>query len=610
MTGRKGLLGCLWIERGDGEMQLLRSFFFASLAPLAGLLFCAFRLWQETGALPPALLTAPFERWSAGGLIETAREGDLIARLSLVFLVSLALTAASFASFIFALLVSAIVGKNRVAMVAVLPVFALVMLLVTTAFVIGDVLVLLGVVWTFESSGANAAVTANGFSFWTVLLLVIGVLTVLGLVSALIRMFHVPAMDLLGVEAQAPDHTKVLAFVEDVARQIDAQPPKHVVLGMDLNFFATNAPVNPNGKGRLKGETLYLSLPCLRLLSEGELRAVIGHELGHFSGKDTRFSMAFAPLFFGLGAAVQAVQRPLFRRIPNLLGWAAASRLFYVLVLFRHNQGAVSREREYAADRKGAAASSPDDLAASLIKMYIFSEIWALQGEINIKRLLRGRFSRNLSWTFAERVKYDVQTMRLAELVKDSLNYGTAHPTDQHPPTSDRIRELNVPIASVADEQAIQSRLYPASPVGAQLDDMRFIEEQLTQRIQRYWIAQGAAPRDNRHQLVNLLNNIFCQLFAHMVLADHNLDDREIEVAEREAANLVPDFDREGFRELCRDERNLADLDTLIEAADQLLPPEMKQQLLVLLSDIAKADRKVVPEEIAVFQRVRAALED
>jgi Zn-dependent protease with chaperone function len=592
-------------------MLLLRSFLFASFVPLGVVLICAFRLWQETGALPPGVLMAPFERLAAGGLVEAARSGgDTAARLSLVYLASLGLAVVSFASFLFALLISAVVGKNRVAMVAVLPVFALGMLLVTTAFVIGDVLALLGVVWTF-AAGDHAAVTANGFSFWTILLLGVGILTVLGLVSALIRMFHVPAMDLLGVEAQAPDHSKILAFVEDVARKIDARPPQHVVLGMDLNFFATNAPVNPNGKGRLRGETLYLSLPCLRLLSEGELRAVIGHELGHFSGKDTRFSMAFAPLFFGLGSAVQAVQRPLFGRIPNLLGWGAAARLFYVLVLFRHNQGAVSREREFAADQKGAEASSPTDLAASLIKMYIFSEIWTVQGEINRRRLRRGRFTRNLSWTFAERVRYDAQHMRLPELVKDSLNYATAHPTDQHPPTSDRIRELNVMLASVAGEEAIAQRLVPERAAAADLDDMRFIEEQLTQRMQHFWIAQGVHPREEEAQklnFINFVNNVFCQIFAHMVLADHNLDDREIEAAENQAVELVPDFDRDGFREFCRNENALVPLDTLLQAANQFLDDDGKQFLLKLLSDIAKADRKVVPEEIAVFGRVKAAL--
>lgn len=587
-------------------MLFVRNFLIASLVPLLAMAFCTWRLWQETQLGPMALLTLPSDRFAAGGLVDAARAGDTVARLALVTLGARAVLIASLISFALAFLVSTVVGKNRVAMVAFLPAFSFLMLLATTAFVIADVLILLGVVWA-SMSGANASVTSNGASFYTVLLLIVGALTVLGLIGALVRMFHVPAMGVLGLRAQSTDHPKVLAFVEDVAARIDARAPKHVVLGMDLNFFATNAPLRPLGEGRLKGETLYLSLPCLRLLSEGELRAVVGHELGHFSGKDTAYSMAFAPAFHGLGEAVNAVRKPLWR-IPNLLGWLAAERLSYVAFLFHRNHGAASREREFAADQKGAEASNPADLAAALIKMFILAQVWALQAQINIARLQRGRVMRNLSLSFAERVRYDAETLRLPELVKDALLYETAHPTDQHPRTSDRIRALNVPVATVADGKAIGQRLYPAAPASAVLDDMRFAEEQLTRLVQRIWVGMGARPRDDSHEGVNALNNIFCQLFAHMVLADKVVHPSEIDVAEGQASTLVPDFDSDGFREFCRGDEALVDLDHLLEMAGEILTDSGKQQLITLLDNIAKADKKVVLEESAVLAKAREIL--
>jgi Zn-dependent protease with chaperone function len=587
-------------------MLFLRSFLIASLVPLLALGFCVVRLAQEAGVGPVAALTLPLERLAAGGLIEAARIGETQARLTLVILLSAALLMASLAGFAVAFLVSAAVGKNRVAMVAVMPAFAFLMLIVTTLFVIGDVGVLLGVVGA-SMTGADAAVTSNGASFYTVLLLAVGVLTVLGLIGALVRMFHIPAMGVMGVRAQSTDHPKILAFVEDVARRVDARAPQHVVLGMDLNFFATNAPIRPLGEGRLKGETLYLSLPCLRLLSEGELRAVVGHELGHFSGKDTAYSMAFAPAFHGLGEAVNAVRKPLWR-IPNLLGLLASERLSYVAFLFHRNHGAASREREFAADQKGAEASNPSDLAAALIKMFILAQIWALQAQVNIGRLQRGRMMRNLSLSFAERVRYDAETLRLPELVKDALLYETAHPTDQHPRTSERIRALNVPVATVADGRAIGERLYPATPASTLLDDMRFAEEQLTRLVQRMWVGLGARPKDDSHDGVNALNNIFCQLFAHMVLADKIVDPSEIEVAEAEASTLVPDFDFDGFREFCRGDEPLVELDHLLEMAAEILTDSGKEQLITLLDHIAKADRRVVSEESAVLAKAREIL--
>jgi len=588
-------------------VRFLRNFAISSLAALLVIGFLTLRLGEETGrGVLEGALTLPFERLLGGGLLAAARAGDVVARMQAVIVAAWAVLAASFVTFVLAWIIAALVGRNRVAMVAVFPLLFLIMLLLATAFVVADVVLAVGVVWAHGFS-AEAADGASSISLWTAALAIIGALTVIGLFSAVLRMFHIPPMNVLGLKARAPDHAKVLAFVDDVARSVGAEAPRHVVLGMDLSFFATNAPLRPLGDARLKGESLYLSLPCLRLLSEGELRAVIGHELAHFSGNDTRYSMAFAPAFRGLEEAAHAARRPIWR-LPNLLGLLAAERLDYLAYLFHRAAAAVSREREFAADAKGAEASNPGDLAAALIKMFILAQVWALQGQINVQRLQRGRVMRNLSLSFAERVKFDVETLRMSELVKDALLHETSHPTDQHPRTSERIRALNVPVATVADGRAIGQRLYPAAPASVLLDDMRFAEEQLTQHVQRLWGAMGARPKDDSDEDVNKLNNLFGQLLAHMVLADNKTDDREIAVAEAEAVELAPDFDADGFREFCRDGEALAPLEGLLDVAAGILTDAGKRELIQLLDHIAMADRQVVSEESAVLEKARTIL--
>jgi Zn-dependent protease with chaperone function len=581
-------------------MRLLKNFLIATLVPLAALVFLYVRLAQSTGLGPGLpLLAYPFERVVAGTPGGELQQSSLvIAALGLIML--------SLLAFLVAWVVSALVGKNRVAMVAVFPAFSFLTLLTAGFFVLADVALALAVAAS-EHASAAALLDDNSLAFLTTALILVGILTLLGLAGALLRMFHVPPMHVLGMKAHAPDHAKLLAFVDDVAMRVDAARPKHVVLGMDLGFFATNAPVRPLGEHRLKGETLYLSLPCLRLLSPGELRAVIGHELGHFAGKDTRFSMAFAPAFRGLEGAAEAVRKPIFR-LPNLLGLLAAERLDYLAFLFQRNFAALSRDREFAADQKGAEAASADDLASALIKMFILTQVWGLQTQINVQRLQRGRVMRNLSISFAERVRFDVETLRMSELVKDALLNESAHPTDQHPRTSERIRALNVPVARVADSRAIAERLFPAETAGAVLDDMSFTEEQLTQHVQQIWAALGARPSDDSAEDVNKLNNLFGQLLAHMVLADHRSDDREIAVAEAEAVELVPDFDYDGFREFCRDEQALAPLEGLLEVAATILTDSGKAELMKLLEHIAAADKSVVREESAVLDKAREIL--
>ena len=588
-------------------MRFLKNFLIASLPALLVIAFLTFRIGEETGrGVLRGALTLPFDRFLGGGLIDAALASDALARMKLVAGAAWAVLGVSLVTFLLAWIVAALVGRNRMAMVAVFPLLSLIMLLLATGFVIADVALVAGAAWA-HGFAAAALDGSSSISLWTAALALVGVLTVIGLCGAVLRMFHTPPMNVLGLKAQAPDHARVLAFVDDVAASVGAQAPKHVVLGMDLSFFATNAPLLPLGETKLKGETLHLSLPCLRLLSEGELRAVIGHELGHFSGNDTRYSMAFAPAFRGLEEAVHAARRPIWR-LPNVLGLIAAERLDYLAFLFHRAAAAVSREREFAADAKGAEASTPGDLAAALIKMFILTQVWALQGQINVQRLQRGRVIRNLSLSFAERVKFDVETLRMSELVKDALLHETSHPTDQHPRTSERIRALNVPVATVADGRAIGQRLYPANPASAVLDDMRFAEEQLTQHVQRLWVAMGARPKDDSDEDVNKLNNLFGQLLAHMVLADRKTDDREIAVAETEAVELVPDFDADGFREFCRDGDALAPLESLLEVAANILTDAGKQELIQLLDHIAMADRQVVREESAVLEKAREIL--
>ena len=70
-----------------------------------------------------------------------------------------------------------------------------------------------------------------------------------------------------------------------------------ILVGIEPTFYATAADIVGCGKETLKGETLYLSMSLMRLFNKSELKAVIGHELGHFSSKDTDYSTKFAPVY-------------------------------------------------------------------------------------------------------------------------------------------------------------------------------------------------------------------------------------------------------------------------------------------------------------------------
>jgi Zn-dependent protease with chaperone function len=95
--------------------------------------------------------------------------------------------------------------------------------------------------------------------------------------------------------------------VNEVAQRLDALPPEHIIVGLDPNFFVTEAEVQYPG-GTCNGRTLYCSLPLSRILRTEEFIGIIGHELGHFKGEDTKFSQQFFPIYRGTVNSIAALQ--------------------------------------------------------------------------------------------------------------------------------------------------------------------------------------------------------------------------------------------------------------------------------------------------------------
>jgi Zn-dependent protease with chaperone function len=75
-------------------------------------------------------------------------------------------------------------------------------------------------------------------------------------------------------------------FVDEVGRAVNAPPLDSIVITGD--FGASAAAYSPAWRLR-KQRTLVLGLPVLTTLSTEELRAVVAHELAHFSGAHDAF---------------------------------------------------------------------------------------------------------------------------------------------------------------------------------------------------------------------------------------------------------------------------------------------------------------------------------
>ncbi|WP_405553222.1 M48 family metallopeptidase [Streptomyces sp. NBC_01171] len=119
----------------------------------------------------------------------------------------------------------------------------------------------------------------------------IAIVTVLLAVPVVRGMFmlRIPAADdPAAVEVGEADEPRLWALVREVADASGTHAPARILLTPDVN-----ASVREDAKllGLRPGpRTLTLGVPLLTGLSEAQLRAVLGHEYGHFTAGDTRLS--------------------------------------------------------------------------------------------------------------------------------------------------------------------------------------------------------------------------------------------------------------------------------------------------------------------------------
>ncbi|QJR14075.1 M48 family metallopeptidase [Usitatibacter palustris] len=288
----------------------------------------------------------------------------------------------------------------------------------------------------------------------------------------------------IGEAVHRKDQPLVWKFVDRLAERLKATPPKNIVVGLDPTFYVTSADVIVRPKGfPHQQSTMYLSLPLMRILTLPELTAVIGHELGHFRGEDTKFSLGFYPVYAGTGRALAALESHSFEGgWQSLALWPGVAVLGFFYEAFAQAESAIGRDRELEADKCGASVANAEAIATSLLKVGAYAPAWGdVQQTIAESIQGKGMCPPNASLAFVQKALSGPVPKVDDVAMEDAI----AHPTDSHPPTIDRIRALKVDLtairakALVVDPAASSVKLF----VGADQ-----IEERLTE-IERQMIA-------------------------------------------------------------------------------------------------------------------------
>ena len=175
-------------------------------------------------------------------------------------------------------------------------------------------------------------------------------------------------------ETEAPQLHRI---IDDLTHRAGMTKPRIAIIDLPVpNAFAT-------GRNE-KHAVVAVTTSIMRVLDERELRAVLAHELGHVKNRDILISSVAATLagvisymaqmifFFGGGGRDRDGGNPL----------AALALVILSPIMAMIIQMAISRTREYEADKRGASfCGNPMDLAHALKKLDQVSHQMPLQGQ-------------------------------------------------------------------------------------------------------------------------------------------------------------------------------------------------------------------------------------
>jgi len=307
-------------------------------------------------------------------------------------------------------------------------------------------------------------------------------------VKAALSLTDRPVMSVFAKRLAPEEAPELWRHVDELSRRTGAEAPQNIILGLEPTFFVTEGDVTCLD-GAMAGRTLYLSLPFCRYFTKEELSAVVGHELGHFVGRDTEYSRKFFPIYRGANEA--------------LMGWGAAGGsglavavatmpsqiiMGHFLESFATAEGAISRDRELKADGIGASVASAEAVASALVKLHAYSPVCEdVAGDVRVA-ILEKKPVADPCALLARRVAEHAVPGSLENLEKERLG----HPTDSHPPLSERMSSLGLSV------EAVTAKALDVSPAPSALslipngDDLEKRMNE-TRDQQLWWALHGEA---------------------------------------------------------------------------------------------------------------------
>lgn len=300
----------------------------------------------------------------------------------------------------------------------------------------------------------------------------------------MLAMFKPDPLEMFGLAVTHKQAPALWDHVNELAGTLGALPPEHIVVGLAQGFYVTSsdATVLP-AHISLRGRTLHVPLLHLGLLNREEIGAVIGHELAHFAGADTDYSLRFLPIYDGVNRSLEALLDTL-QASDFFQGRLMRPSFMYGVFFMQRFDQAVnrwSRERELLADAAGAALVGNAAAASALLR------VSALQP--HLEEALLAQCDPAHERDVIGSVLAALQALEL-QVPPQALEVHQPHPTDSHPSNGERLNALDVPL-----DEALHSatRTVDADAASRQIDACFNAPREVREQLSHDLIARAAS---------------------------------------------------------------------------------------------------------------------
>lgn len=260
------------------------------------------------------------------------------------------------------------------------------------------------------------------------------------LIRALIVVSRQKSAEQPGVEVKRESEPILWQTVTDLAERVQTQPPDEIRIVPEVN-----AAVSEDTKFlglKATRRRMYIGMPLLVGMTADEMRSVLGHELGHYSGSHTRLG---APVYRGRISLIAAVNA--------LEGHRLVQRLFvaYAKFFFRVSL-AVSRRQELEADELSVEIAGRATAASALRKVHGLAPAWDFFLQRYAALIGPAQMQPNDLFSGFAALISDPERQR--EMATIAASTEETSPYDSHPSLPDRLAAIDrLPELAVAPDQ-------------------------------------------------------------------------------------------------------------------------------------------------------------